>query len=114
MATTDDEWAIRLGLDSPKLIKILSLMLQRQNNLPDQPLVCTCRGNPLHYGAFRGLPWEGGLKEILKYDYSSLMKIDKRSGLSSFMAAASGSSYELDSIYELLKSDPFQVDLEYY
>lgn len=103
MATTVSVWKQRFGLDGKDLSKIISSLLHISEGQE------STKNQYLHFSARKGLKWESGLKEILHFDYCSLSKIDKHTNLIPFLAAASGPSFDLDAIYELLRRDPSLV-----
>ncbi len=103
MATTPSVWKQRFGLDEKDLSKIISSLLHISEGHE------RIENQYLHFSARKGLKWESGLKVILYFDFGSLSKIDKHTNLIPYLAAASGPSYDLDAIYELLRRDPSQV-----
>jgi hypothetical protein len=115
MATSSDDWKNRFKvLNSHDLVKVFKVILTRLKNQMTEK-VLDSRGRhilPLHFGALRGLQWESGLKEILFSDYTALRKIDQTTGFMPLMNAACGSSSELNTIYNLLLSDPSQINIK--
>lgn len=107
MATTHDAvWKRRFRLDYKYVAKIIDLLLQTRKKLRSKHKYS--QQYLLHYAAMRGLRWEA-LKVILQWEKESRNKLDCKTNLLPFMAAASAPSSDLDAIFNLLLSDPSQV-----
>lgn len=109
MATSNDEWKGRLGLEIEDYARIIRHLIKLSSA---QVYATEYSKDLLHYAAKKGLRWDC-LKEILQSNYDALTKMDYKTNLMPFMVAASGLSYDLDVIYRLLRSDPLQVQIMY-
>ena len=56
-----------------------------------------------------GVKWDQGIKYILEESKESVSDVDKMSNLYAFMLAASGQKCDLDSVFNLIKENPYLV-----
>ena len=61
---------------------------------------------PLHYAVALGLRWNDGINKLVEGNYYSLAEKDGKTGLLPFMLSAVGSRHDLDTIFNLLRSNP--------
>ncbi len=109
IATSGGVWNSRLKLGSNDLARTFRTLLSTTGVKINENKIQPKQSSPLHFGAFKGLKWCEGLEEILLADYNTLAKPDELTGFVPFIAAASGPSKELTTIYQLLLSDPSQL-----
>ncbi len=64
------------------------------------------RRSVVHICAEHGLKWESGMRNVLEDDIKKVEEQDKSSGLHSFMLAAMGSTHDVGSIFQLIKTRP--------
>ena len=64
----------------------------------------------VHILTGKGLRWEEGLEKVFKQDfYESLVSKDECTGLVPFMVAASCGKSNLDTLFQMIMSDPSPI-----
>ena len=64
----------------------------------------------VHILTEKGLRWEEGLEKVFKQDfYESLVSKDECTGLVPFMVAASCGKSNLDTLFQMIMSDPSPI-----